>query len=131
MHAQEGLQFTKGLCAVDEPDIWLKSLDDQCEQWIDVGEPSVDRIKKATRQSKHTTVYSFNSKASVWWSQHQEAIQGFEVTVHQFDWQQISTVADLIKRTMDIAISINGASIHFSSDADEVDVTYSTLHSKV
>jgi uncharacterized protein YaeQ len=40
INAQESLEFTKGLSAVDEPDIWARSLDDQLLLWIDVGEPS-------------------------------------------------------------------------------------------
>jgi len=46
LNAQEYLVFTKGLCAVEEPDIWARTLDDRLSLWIDVGEPTVDRIKK-------------------------------------------------------------------------------------
>ena len=35
INAQEHLEFTKGLSAVDEPDIWARSLDDQLLLWID------------------------------------------------------------------------------------------------
>ena len=45
INAQERLEFTKGLSAVDEPDIWARSLDDQLLLWIDVGEPSHERVK--------------------------------------------------------------------------------------
>ena len=69
MNAQEQLVFTKGLCAVDEPNIWVRTLDYQLALWIDVGEPAVDRIKKATRLSTAVKVYSFNSKSDVWWNQ--------------------------------------------------------------
>ncbi|AGH45888.1 hypothetical protein C427_3780 [Paraglaciecola psychrophila 170] len=40
------MAFTKGLSAIDEPDIWLRGLDDQLYLWVDVGEPSFERIKK-------------------------------------------------------------------------------------
>ncbi len=40
INAQEGLAFTKGLCAVEEADIWARTLDDQISLWIDVGEPT-------------------------------------------------------------------------------------------
>lgn len=43
-NAQEFLNISKGLCAVDEPDLWVKTLDDQMTLWIDVGEPSPERI---------------------------------------------------------------------------------------
>jgi uncharacterized protein YaeQ len=56
INAQEHLEFTKGLSAVDEPDIWARSLDDQLLLWIDVGEPAPDRIKKASRIAKEVKV---------------------------------------------------------------------------
>ena len=49
INAQENLVFTKGLSAVEEPDIWARTLDDKISLWIELGEPAVDRIKKATR----------------------------------------------------------------------------------
>ena len=55
INAQAGLVFTKGLSAVEEPDIWIRTLDEQTSLWIDVGEPSPDRIKKASRRRRHTS----------------------------------------------------------------------------
>lgn len=49
INAQDRLEFTKGLSAADEPDMWVQSLDGQQELWIDVGEPSLERIKKASQ----------------------------------------------------------------------------------
>jgi Uncharacterized protein conserved in bacteria len=46
LHAGEGLEFTKGLSTPEAPDIWLKTLDGQIAQWIVVGEPNPDSIKK-------------------------------------------------------------------------------------
>ena len=65
LNADENLTFTKGLSAVEEPDIILKSLSDSTMLWIDVGEPSADRIKKATRIAEVVKVYSFNSKSLI------------------------------------------------------------------
>jgi uncharacterized protein YaeQ len=73
LNAQEQLSFTRGLSAVDEPDLWVKTLDDQLALWIDVGEPAVERIKKATRIAAKVKVYSFNSKSASWWSQNQSS----------------------------------------------------------
>ena len=35
MNARENLSFTKGLSAVEEPDIWERTLDDRLSLWID------------------------------------------------------------------------------------------------
>jgi uncharacterized protein YaeQ len=47
--------------------------------WIDLGEPSPDRIKKASRIAKEVKVYSFNRKSSHW--QMSESIPG------QLNWE--------------------------------------------
>ena len=66
INAEERLEFTKGLSEPDQPDIWLRSLDDQLELWIDVGEPAAERIKKATRVARaDTTAASESSDAAL------------------------------------------------------------------
>jgi len=62
INASPELEFTKGLSSIEEPDLWQKSLDDQILEWIDVGEPDPERVKKATRLSKSVSVFSFNTK---------------------------------------------------------------------
>ena len=89
INAQEHLAFTKGISAVEEPDIWARTLDDQISLWIDVGEPAVDRVKKATRLARVVKVYSFNSKSDVWWDQAQAKFKQLNVSVLRFDWQSI------------------------------------------
>lgn len=63
INAQEHLVFTKGLSEIDEPDIWVRTLDDRIALWIEVGEPSVERVKKAGQKAKTVKIYCFNAKA--------------------------------------------------------------------
>src|SRR5690242_18259904 len=56
-HAHERLQFTKGLSADDEPDLWQKSLSDEIELWIDVGQPDEKRVRKACNRSQRVALY--------------------------------------------------------------------------
>ena len=65
INAQEGLVFTKGLSEVEEPDLWVRTMDDKTALWIDVGEPAPERIKKSSRKADQVRVYSFNSKSDV------------------------------------------------------------------
>ncbi|MFG1490398.1 YaeQ family protein, partial [Oceanospirillum sp. HFRX-1_2] len=37
LNAVEGLEFTKGLCVDDEPEIWKKNYSDEIELWIELG----------------------------------------------------------------------------------------------
>lgn len=121
------MTFTKGLSAVDEPDIWLKGLDDQLHLWIDVGEPSFERIKKSSRLAKQTYIYSFNSKSNAWWKQFQTQFAGLPVNVFSFDWQEIQMLSDLLERTIDLSITLSGESAYVAAEHQQVEVSWKTL----
>jgi len=127
INAQEYLAFTKGLCAVDEPDIWVRTLDNQITLWIDIGEPAVDRIKKATRLSPAVKVYSFNSKSDVWWDQGRAKFNELPASIYQFQWESIQALAALVQRTMDLSITITGDSAYVAADSGECEVSWVPL----
>jgi len=127
LNAQEGLSFTKGLSAIDEPDIWSKSLDDQLELWIDTGEPAFDRIKKASRLTKNVFVYSFNSKSDVWWSQEKDKFAKLPVSVFQFPWDEIQKLATLVTRTMDLSVTISGNTLYIAVQQEALEVNWTVL----
>jgi uncharacterized protein YaeQ len=121
------LAFTKGLSSVDEPDIWLKSLDDQLQLWIDIGEPSFERMKKACRLAKETLVYSFNSKSDVWWQQSQVQLSALPIKVLQFDWESIQEISAHASRTMDITLTITGQTIYVIINDESFELNWVTL----
>lgn len=127
INAQENLTFTKGLSEIDEPDIWVRTLDDQISLWIDVGEPAVDRIKKVCRLAEEVKIYCFNSKADVWWSQSQQKINQLKTSVYKFDWENIQALAALVQRTMDISVSITGDSAYVATESGECEVNWVVL----
>jgi len=127
INAQEYLSFTKGLSEVDEPDLWVRSLDDQILLWIDIGEPAVDRIKKVRHTAKAVKVYSFNTKSDVWWSQVQNKMKMLPVSVYKFEWEEIHSLAELVERTMDISVSITGDSAYVATEKGECEVSWEAL----
>jgi uncharacterized protein YaeQ len=127
LNAQEYLVFTKGLSAVEEPDIWARTLDGRISLWIDVGEPAVDRIKKATRLSPAVKVYSFNSKSDTWWEQGRAKFSELPTAVFQFQWGGIQTLAALVKRTMDLAVTITGDTAYIAAESGECEVSWVLL----
>lgn len=124
LNAREGLKFTKGISSPDEPDIWARSLHDSVELWIEVGEPVPERVKKATRLAPKVKIYSFNSKAGVWWTQNQDRLAELNVEVVQFNWPEIQRFAALLDRTLDLSVSISGNSVFVSSAKGDCEVTF-------
>ena len=130
INAQERLIFTKGLSATEEPDIWVHTLDNQMILWIDVGEPAADRIKKATQLAPEVKVYSFNTKSDAWWDQCQKKVDKLNVSVFQFQWQNIQSLAALVERTMDLSITITGDSAYVATTLGECEVPWTILQGK-
>jgi len=127
INAQENLVFTKGLSDVDEPDIWVRTMDDQTSLWIEVGEPSADRIKKASQLAQSVRIYCFNSKADVWWQQISGKINRLKASVYKFEWENIVNLASQVKRTMDISVSITGDSAYVATESGETDISWVIL----
>ena len=127
INAQENLVFTKGLSAVEEPDIWARTLDDKISLWIELGEPAVDRIKKATRLAPAVKIYSFNSKSDVWWNQGRAKFNELKASIFQFPWESIQTLATLVQRTMDFSVTITGDSAYIATQSGECEVSWVPL----
>ncbi|MEN8136676.1 MAG: YaeQ family protein [Thermodesulfobacteriota bacterium] len=127
LNAQEYLVFTKGLSAVEEPDIWARTLDDRISLWVDVGEPAVERIRKATRLSPIVKIYSFNSKSDTWWEQGREKFKELPASFFQFPWGSIQALAALLKRTMDLSITITGDTAYIAAESGECEVSWVAL----
>jgi uncharacterized protein YaeQ len=127
INAQDGLTFTRGLSAIEEPDIWSHSLDGQIKLWIDVGEPRADRIKKSSRLASHVRIYSFNLKSDVWWRQEIKQKVNSKTSVFQFDFTRIQALALLLERTMNMAVIITDNSAYIATEKGECEVSWREL----
>lgn len=48
---REGLAFSRGICAGNEPDLWSREPDGRVAYWVEVGLPETERLIRAARQS--------------------------------------------------------------------------------
>jgi uncharacterized protein YaeQ len=55
---EEGIAFSKGLAASDEPALWIKDLQGNLRAWIEVGTPSADRLHKASKAAPRVVVFT-------------------------------------------------------------------------
>lgn len=127
IHAEEFLEFTKGLSTPETPDIWSRSLDGVTQLWIEVGEPSYDKLKKASRLANEVWVYCFNSKSNSWWEQEQKKMSELNMSVRQFAWKEIESLAAMAERTMDMSVTISGDSAFVATGQGEVEVNWAIL----
>ncbi len=115
LNASERLVFTKGLSTSDEPDLWQKTLSDEIEVWIDLGQPDDKRIRKACGRSKQVIIYTYNErKAKIWWQQQQDNFTRFD-NLKIFHLNALN-LESMVKRSMQLQCNIQDGDIYLSDE---------------
>ena len=124
LNAHEYMAFTKGLCADDEPDLWQKSLSDEIEVWIDLGQPDEKRIRKACGRAKQVIIYTYNYRSALtWWEQVQNKLSRFDnLKVVVLADEAVSAMASMAKRNMQLQYTIQDGEILLSNGEDSVSI---------
>ncbi|ENY71882.1 YaeQ family protein [Aeromonas diversa] len=131
-HAAERLEFTKGLCADDEPELWIKNYSDEIDLWLDLGLPDERRLKKACNRSREVILYAYGGRGvSVWWKQnHGKLTQHDNLTVIELAEEQTQALAALAERTMQLTCTISEGQLWMSNGKAEVTLDPITLMSQ-
>ena len=110
LNADEELQFTKGLCETDEPDLWTRNLSDEIELWIDLGLPEEKRIRKASHRAKKVIIFAYGDNAApVWWQQNKNKISQFKnVSVVFINDATLAELEAMSERSMQLQLTIEG-----------------------
>ena len=67
---EDGLQFTRGICVGEEPDLWSKGPDGRVTLWVEVGLPEPERLIKAARHAGRVALLACGA-ALPHWERHQ------------------------------------------------------------
>jgi uncharacterized protein YaeQ len=124
LNADEALSFTKGLSTEDEPELWLKSLSDEIELWIELGQLDEKRLRRACGLAKQVIVYLYAERsAAVWWSQQQEMVRRFS----NLRLVMLSVVGDtrlesLTQRNMSLHATVQDNQIWLSDNKQAVTI---------
>jgi uncharacterized protein YaeQ len=130
LHAQRGLEFTRGISTADEPDLWQHSDSGEVEHWIEVGQPEEPRLRKACGRARRVSVYTFGKSSDTWWKLNGEAISALpRLDVWQLAWPDVEAVARLLKRTTQLNVSIVGGVIYLDNGEDSTSLEPQALHS--
>lgn len=127
LNVRDQLVFCKGLSDTEEPDLWAHSLDGNLDLWIEVGEPSVERIKKASRIAAEVKVYSFNTKAPTWWQLGQSKLSNLKVSVYRLPWEQVQSLSSFCDRGVEMSITLSENSIYVAGEMGECELFLETL----
>lgn len=125
-HADERLTFTKGLCADDEPELWLRNDYNGIELWIELGLPDEKRLRKACNQSTRVWLYAYSERAAkVWWQQNQDKLASHaNLTICFLADELANRLAALAERNMQLQATIQDGSIWLSNAQDNLELHF-------
>lgn len=125
LNASEQLELTKGLSTDDEPDIWQKSLSDQMELWIALGQPSEKIVRQSCGKADQVIIYSYGGRpAEVWWDKIKNSTTRFDnLSVVNLPDTETAALAELANRSMKLQVNIQDGEVMVSLDDSAVYLT--------
>lgn len=118
---EEGLEFTKGICAGDEPDLWLKGPDGRISLWIEVGMPDPERLVKACRHTERAVLLACGPNRFRWDAQHLGKLTGISnLTVIGLDYGFISQLAAGLERSINWELTVSDGVLYLAANGEHL-----------
>ncbi len=124
LFADEQLSFTRGLSNDDEPDLWQRSLSGEIDLWLELGQPSDKRLRRARSQSPRVVIMTHGGRpAAQWWLEQGEQLgKQAWLTVVDIPSEQSQALASLAQRNMQLQFTVDEDSIWVSSDSENLQI---------
>jgi len=124
LFAHEQLVFGKGMCADDEPDLWLKDLTGAIDLWIDVGLPDEKWTRKACGRAEQVVLVSYGGRtADMWWSANKaKYLRQENLRVFNLPQEASQALAALASRSMRLQCSIQDGQIWITDTLNTVHI---------
>ena len=107
LECDEGIAFTEGIAATDEPAVIARDLSGAITRWIEVGAPDAARLHAGSLQGARVAVYTHRDPAKVAAAWAGKRIhRASEIAVYSFDPGFIDAAAALIERRSALTLSI-------------------------
>ena len=129
LHADDALEFGRGLSAEDEPDLVRRDLTGAIEEWIEVGLPDEREVRKACGRSRAVHVLAYGGRAvELWWQGVRDSLGRQErLTVTEVPVDASRALAAMAGRSMRLQATIQEGEALVTDGASSVHVELRAL----
>lgn len=104
---QEGIAFTDGIAAVDEPAVVVRDLTGRLTAWIEVGAPDAERLHRGSKLAGRAAVYTHRDASQVLGQLAGKRIQrASEIPIHTFEREFVQHAVAAIQRRNTGSLSV-------------------------
>jgi uncharacterized protein YaeQ len=112
---EEGLGFTRGIAAGDEPDLWVQGPDGRVKIWIEVGLPDPERLLKASRHAGQVALFAYGMTLPRWQEQHLAKLANIaNLAVTGIELRFLSNVVSRLQRAINWSLTITGGTLYLT-----------------
>lgn len=110
---EEGLVFTKGVSAGDEPDLWSKGPDGRIVAWVEVGLPDAERLLKAARHAGRVGLLACGSGLANWERQHLDKLRrSGSIAVISVEQPFVDHLVERLERSVAWSVTITEGNLY-------------------
>lgn len=116
LEVQEGLAFSQGLGAGEEPALWVKDLTGATVAWIDVGTPAAERLHRASKAVERVVVYCHKDVGP--WLRTlagQRVYAPDRVRLVELDRKLVDALAERVERRTAWEVSVAGGELYVAT----------------
>lgn len=109
----EGIAFSEGVSATDDPPVFVRDLTGRLLTWIEVGAPDAPRLHHGSKQAERTVVYTHRDPvrvSQVWAGK--KIHRGDEIELHSFDADFIDAAVTALERRNTMTLSVTERRIY-------------------
>jgi uncharacterized protein YaeQ len=111
------LQFSRGICDGDTPDILLQQPGQKMQLWVEVGLPSAERMISACKKAQQVILLTYGSSLHRWQDTHGTKLHGLEnLTLLQLDQNLIESLEAGLERAASWSLTVNDNHLYLDVD---------------
>ena len=124
LHADERLEFGKGISSDDEPDLWRRDLTGEILEWIELGQPDEQRIRRAAGRARRVSIVTYSGRgADIWWEKNHAALARVKnLTVTSIGATQVEALTALADRNMKLQCLIQDRQLQLLGENATVEI---------
>jgi len=109
----EGITFTQGVAAGDEPAVYVLDLTGQVTAWIEVGLPDAERLHRGSKRAGRAAVYTHRDVDQLLQQYASKKIhQASAIPVYALDRRFVEEAANLLDRRATLSLSITDRQLY-------------------
>lgn len=125
---KEGLAFTKGISAGAEPDMWVKRPDGRVQEWVEVGLPDPERLRKVSRHAEQVVLIAGGGGLQRWLKQHHSKLASISnLTVLTLDPALVDHLAATLERVVEWSVTVTEGVLYLTSGGKTLESPVTTV----